>query len=73
MINCVHPGSCRLCFFSSHPELFDAACTLGMTDEEFDRVAAGEDKTEHFEALRTFRKLERAREAFYAERERKRH
>lgn len=65
MIDCVHPGSCRHCFLSSDPELFDAFCTKDWDDKIFEDWAAKTKDKQHAEAVRNFREWEKKRDAFY--------
>lgn len=62
---CIHPGSCRYCFFSTDPKLFDGYCTVRLSDEAFEAwVEKCEDK-DHAGSLREFREWEKKRAEYY--------
>ena len=68
---CLYPDStCRYCFFSADPNLFDPGCTLQFPDELFERWAAeqqfrkGPEWDEHIAALRCFRRWEHLRDVY---------
>ena len=70
MIDCIHPGSCRYCFLSVAPELFDGGCMKDWSDDVFERWAEEAEDQCHAQAVRVFREMEKKRDDFY---KRKRH
>ena len=58
---CIHPGSCKYCFFSTDPKLFDGYCTVRLSDEDFESWAAQCSDQDHARSVREFRDWEKKR------------